>query len=572
MRSSQRAWPRGLLLISFCLTLSCEAPVRNFSAPLAECSADGAVSDARCPAVSGAIGDSGAPALSSGHDSGPPRQGPQRDGGSASTDAGGSRFSSDGKPSNADGSASDAGGTPSNTNGTHDDAGRTPSSDEADAASIAAECLPDTQRSLACGRCGASDQTCGTDERWAEPSECVDEGPCTPDEQQLGDACERCGVSARTCLADCTWGEWSCTQAGECEVAEVRVEQDSCEACGEEKTRSRTCTESCTWEDWSEWSACTPTSCAVGELQSEEDACGYCGQTARTRTCQNECGFSEWSEWGECVGSGACEPGHSDTEEQACGMCGTRTRARSCTTDCGWASWGAWSACLGQGACEPGQSQTRYATDPCGRCGKRVEQRTCSDDCTWGNWSAGECIEQGECTAGASATREQACGCSGTRTVVRTCSESCEWHSWDASGACNGDTPTSTYYADTDRDGFGDPTTSTETCGSAPAGYVANNRDCCDRDAKAYPGQTEWFSSPTACGSYDYDCDGKETQETRSPFNEERRCSVATCEETVVAGNNTPCGDLYVHENCYRAGPTTCSARVFSEPRTRSCR
>ncbi|MBZ0120369.1 MAG: putative metal-binding motif-containing protein, partial [Sandaracinaceae bacterium] len=37
--------------------------------------------------------------------------------------------------------------------------------------------------------------------------------------------------------------------------------------------------------------------------------------------------------------------------------------------------------------------------------------------------------------------------------------------------------------------------------------------DCCDRDSRAYPGQTAYFDAPrTSCGGYDYDCDGANEQ------------------------------------------------------------
>ena len=39
------------------------------------------------------------------------------------------------------------------------------------------------------------------------------------------------------------------------------------------------------------------------------------------------------------------------------------------------------------------------------------------------------------------------------------------------------------------------------------SGYLGGN-DCCDTDANAYPGQTGWFTSADACGSFDYNCDG----------------------------------------------------------------
>ncbi|MFM9951903.1 MAG: putative metal-binding motif-containing protein, partial [Saprospiraceae bacterium] len=48
-----------------------------------------------------------------------------------------------------------------------------------------------------------------------------------------------------------------------------------------------------------------------------------------------------------------------------------------------------------------------------------------------------------------------------------------------------------TYYEDTDMDGFGDPNSFTMAC-SLPIGYVANDDDCDDMDALEFPGQV-WY-------------------------------------------------------------------------------
>ena len=57
-----------------------------------------------------------------------------------------------------------------------------------------------------------------------------------------------------------------------------------------------------------------------------------------------------------------------------------------------------------------------------------------------------------------------------------------------------------TWYADSDGDGYGDAATSDTEC-SAPSGYVADNTDCDDTVATTYPGADEY------CNGVDDDCD-----------------------------------------------------------------
>ncbi len=59
---------------------------------------------------------------------------------------------------------------------------------------------------------------------------------------------------------------------------------------------------------------------------------------------------------------------------------------------------------------------------------------------------------------------------------------------------CDGQTDEgvqSTFYADSDGDGYGDPAVFVMAC-SAPDGYLADNTDCDDSDAAEFPGQT-WY-------------------------------------------------------------------------------
>ena len=103
-----------------------------------------------------------------------------------------------------------------------------------------------------------------------------------------------------------------------------------------------------------------------------------------------------------------------------------------------------------------------------------------------------------------------------TTTTVTEC-DSYTWsvnnQSYTASGnfsvntGCNTDyleltiNTSSVYYADTDGDGYGNASSSTNAC-SQPTGYVANSTDCNDTSATVYPGATE------VANGIDDDCDG----------------------------------------------------------------
>ncbi len=85
-------------------------------------------------------------------------------------------------------------------------------------------------------------------------------------------------------------------------------------------------------------------------------------------------------------------------------------------------------------------------------------------------------------------------------------SEVCDSQDNDCDGLTDDDdtsldpATTTTYYADSDSDGYGDPTATGLYC-TAPSGFVANSDDCDDSAAAIHPGATE------VCDSVDNDCD-----------------------------------------------------------------
>ncbi len=68
-----------------------------------------------------------------------------------------------------------------------------------------------------------------------------------------------------------------------------------------------------------------------------------------------------------------------------------------------------------------------------------------------------------------------------------------------------------TWWADVDTDGFGDPETETEAC-EAPDGHVSIADDCDDTDATSFPGGTE------VCDEADNDCDGTVDEDVTTTY------------------------------------------------------
>lgn len=245
--------------------------------------------------------------------------------------------------------------------------------------------------------------------------DCNDNDPCTTDTCDPAVGCihtkedENCGTPSA-----CPGG------ASECTPGEEDVDTQACGACGSQ-TRTRYCTEQCTWTSWSQWSECGSSSvCSPGDTEQEFQACGSCGSQERSRTCTNACEWGAWSSWSACDGGGICTPGQSESDTQSCGNCGSQTRTRFCSSQCEWGSWGSWSSCSGQGSCSPGETQSD--SQSCGNCGNQTRNRTCNGSCSWNSWSAwGQCSSQGACAPGDTTDSDcDAC-------AEKTCTSSCEW-------------------------------------------------------------------------------------------------------------------------------------------------
>ena len=103
--------------------------------------------------------------------------------------------------------------------------------------------------------------------------------------------------------------------------------------------------------------------------------------------------------------------------------------------------------------------------------------------------------------------------------------------------------------------------------GHKATGPTCGGDDCCDTDSNAYPGQTAYFSTPTACGGYDYNCDGVATPQY----------GLANCQSSVLSCSGdgfdqvTACGVEAPFSVCASSGLLSpCTASVGTL--TQACR
>lgn len=199
---------------------------------------------------------------------------------------------------------------------------------------------------------------------------------CSPNQTGNLEKCSDDGCGWQTIEnCECGCAEGQCL-VGECSLSSKPQESDTqtieCGNCGEqEQSRTRTCTEQCTWNDWGPWqnvgNCKDQGACEKGSFAKEIkgvpcDKCGTQGQE-RSRTCSDTCSWGEWSSWinvGTCSGQKECNENDKDveTKEITCGNCGTQTqeRSRTCSAQCNYGGWSQWSnvgGCENQG-CEPG--------------------------------------------------------------------------------------------------------------------------------------------------------------------------------------------------------------------------
>jgi hypothetical protein len=264
-------------------------------------------------------------------------------------------------------------------------------------------------------------------------------------------------------------------------------------------------------------------SCAIGGATF---ASGRANPTNICQFCDPSVSATAWSSQGEGLpcGAAAGQYCHAGTCTNGCFIAGTFYALGAADPS---------NACQSCQAAAPTAWSKLADGQTCGG-GKVCSAGTCKEGC----WIASTFIASG------GSNPSNACQiCTPSKTTTA-------WSNNDAAtavscGTCGGtascvggglgpcSVTASTYYPDSDGDGYGASTGAISAC-SKPTNYVANNSDCCDADASAHPGQTATFSTADACGSFDYNCDGSETPKSNGPTS----CGTSSC---ALAADGTSC-------------------------------
>jgi hypothetical protein len=131
----------------------------------------------------------------------------------------------------------------------------------------------------------------------------------------------------------------------------------------------------------------------------------------------------------------------------------------------------------------------------------------------------------------------------------------------DGDGQVDEDATFTTYYADADGDGYGDPETTIRAC-TQPAGYVSDNTDCADNDATVYPG------APEICDGKDNNCNGQVDESAGTTwyrdsdgdgYGDVTQSTTACTQPAGYVADNTDCADN--DATVYPGAPELCDGK-----------
>ncbi len=112
---------------------------------------------------------------------------------------------------------------------------------------------------------------------------------------------------------------------------------------------------------------------------------------------------------------------------------------------------------------------------------------------------------------------------------------------------------TDPFWGDADGDAFGDPAVTLQAC-LAPVGYVANDTDCDDTNAAAWP------DNPEVCDLADNDCDGAIDEGVESPFYRDDDSDGYGQNDDISYACSAPSGYVPAPGDCLDTDPTASPA------------
>ncbi len=128
----------------------------------------------------------------------------------------------------------------------------------------------------------------------------------------------------------------------------------------------------------------------------------------------------------------------------------------------------------------------------------------------------------------------------GDTAVSPAATEDCDGIDNDCDGLADDDDSNTlggtTFYADSDSDGYGNASTTVHAC-NAPSGYVADATDCDDGDATVYP------SNPEVCDGLDNNCDGTADEGVSGSG---AQCAAQACQSILDASASTGDGQYWL--------------------------
>jgi len=210
----------------------------------------------------------------------------------------------------------------------------------------------------------------------------------------------------------------------------------------------------------------------------------------------------------DCDGStdeGVLDTFYADVDGDGYGDVGTTSEA--CEAPSGYVGYAAATDCDDTDvAVNPGATELCNGVDD--DCDGSVDEASAVDAATW--YADADADGYGDAGASTIACDQpsghvaDATDCDDADAAVSPAgAELCDGIDNDCDGSVDEDdaSDASTWYADSDSDGYGDAVATTAAC-SQPSGYVVDATDCDDADAAVNPAGTE------ACNGVDDDCDG----------------------------------------------------------------